>query len=483
MSKETKHWDEKRNQTLGMDVKLEKKPVKETVLNHYKQKNPRLDFLDLAYPKEKFKSLKYQVLHLIASLQANYNSFVFYKKSHDPNFFGVARVALPPMKYNSPFQCIEPFIQEAKQFLNGSLQDEAVEALLKLEEEVDLRYAKSEKGSMSEDALREKILLEILIQFEQTSGFSDAVVIGKDAGPKKDGLITPKQFNELVFAAKPFIDYGATTQHGPHSHRVQWYILAQFFNKKASVFFKDTTIEQIRGLIIQFKILPSKNVSDLTKEYIQTHFISILYRMFGIPEFNKSFEWEQFKKELQERYKVINPGRLVPKEMSPPHIWPQLFDNRGYDGSFTVPSGFGFLQNRSAFQRLPILGRPNIAGINASKSLKTILEITKPIEPVTQKRSAEYLDPAISRISLEAKAGVSQKRYASSSTGSSQSYSSLSGSSLSSSFSVSEDKSVINQTSLNNNRNVMFNTQSASTRSQDSAVENEDSEFAYTQSR
>ncbi len=66
--------------------------------------------------------------------------------------------------------------------------------------------------------------------------------------------------------------------------------------------------------------------------------------------------------------------------MRPLHIWPQPFDNRGYDGSFTVPSVFGFMPNKKAFPSLPLLGCPNICGSNASSSLKTILDVTKPID-------------------------------------------------------------------------------------------------------
>lgn len=337
-----------------------------------------------------------ELSHLIASLRANYYSFVKHKGSHDPSFFSVAKVDLPLMRADSPFKCMEPFIQAAKAFLDGQQEKEFVSELVEFEKEIDQRYMKIKRSSTDGETLtRIQIFLQVLDEFEVRTGFSAPVEIAKDAGPKKDGLISPKEFNQKTLAGHPFIDYGATTQHGPHSHRVQFYLLGQFFNKNAKLFSTDHSIEKIKALIIQFKILPSMDAAALTDKFIASHFISIFYRMFGVKEFTGAFDWKKFNVELATKNTQINPGREVPFDMNIPHIWVQLFDRRGYKGEGTVPSTFGILQLLGALKSVPRLGVPNITG---SQSLRDIVAVTKPIyhAPPIKLKSVDYLDLAAS---------------------------------------------------------------------------------------
>lgn len=359
------------------------------------QQKSNLDYLALAEHRTAFQTPQDELSHLITSLRSNYYSYVKYKKLHDPTFFSVANIDLPPMKDDSPFKCMEPFIRTAKAFLDGKMENQCVFELVELEKEIDRRYMQIKSTTKDGEILaRIMIFLDLLEEFEKRTGFSTPVEIAKDAGPNKDGLISPNEFNRLVLAGHPFVDYGATIQHGPHSHRVQFYLLDRLFHKKAAVLFNADNLAKIRAIILQFKMFPAVAAADLTDKFILSHFTSIFYKMFGIKEFTSAFNWEKFKADLKEENNRTNLGRAVPFDMNIPHIWVQLFDRRGYKGEGSVPSTFGILQLLGALKGMPRLGVPNTCG---SASLRDIISITKPIHSAAAKSKAhDYLDLAVS---------------------------------------------------------------------------------------
>jgi hypothetical protein len=330
---------------------------------------------------------RFQAAHLIRSLRANYNAYV--KNPRRPaDFCAITTLDLPSIKEDSQYKPLEPFIHTAKAFFDGDReggsQKNIIIELTALEERINESYEQRTRGlpffaQIDQEKMREEILLEILLEFEAEAGFSTPVLIERE-----EGLIPRERFEELVLGGHPFNDAGATEQHGPHSHRVQSYLLHQYLRKHPELL---PTTEQIQQALVnnedRITVRPGKT--------LESQITSIFYKLTAVRTFNSAFNWDDFKTRRQARNEALNPGKNVPQEMDGAHINVQFFDRRGYAGYFSVPSTFGHLQKLGLFKSLPTLGKPNF---EERRALKHIFDLTKPAEPSPRDGHLDYLDLA-----------------------------------------------------------------------------------------
>lgn len=337
--------------------------VKIMIENTSKIKPHRLDYLDLAKCRRRFIPKNMKLNLLISSLRNNYFSYAkmilsnVYKSENSVknqyNFFFIPRVALPPMKVNSPYCIWNKFLNSVVRFFDGKNRKDFIDELQNLENIIrgDSCYPSYLK------------LEDILSNFEQASGFNSVYTI-----TEADGILSSTEFKNIVASGHPINDYGASLQHGILSHRLQFYILGTYFLKNIDKFFtKDDLAVLLDQLTKQYP-----NMLDETGKYSINKIISAFYRLLGREDFNHCFDWDRFIQNRNVQDLKYN-HTIIPEKFNLPDIWVQLFDRYGYAGYFSVPSTLGLLQKLGCFRGLPTIGEPKLS---EQKELRTIYDIT-----------------------------------------------------------------------------------------------------------
>ncbi len=321
-------------------------------------------WLDLAACQRNDIPIEKQISLLIQSLKENYFAYGmmiarkqkerqlrirsdYYTKS---GFFAIPRIAIPEMKADSKYIIWRQFIRKTFEFFDGNNREAFVHQLLALENKLLALHNK-----LQDPASIEALLEKLLDRFEAAAGFLPAVTITFQDG--KNGILSTDEFNHILRSGHTMRDVGAGPQHGLLSHRLQFYILAQYFHKHVTEFFTEQDLK-ILGL-------PA------------TKIISAFYRLLGTNEFNDSFDWVEFRRKRRDLNQQCN-EQDVPDELNADNIWAQLFDRYGYAGYFSVPSSFGLLQKLGCFSSLPQLGAPRV---DTNRHIKTILDVTPKMRP------------------------------------------------------------------------------------------------------
>jgi hypothetical protein len=338
----------------------------------------RLDYLDLDSGQRNVVSNEMKISRLIHSLKDNYYAYgimvaskeneraIRDQKDFYAGFFALPRVPLPKMKANSDFLIWQSFVQKIFNFFDGDNRDNFISELQQLENTLCRLNKKSGRLHTPEELLE-----QILLEFEQESGFSSVIHIKPSDGV--GGILSPGEFKKLLAAGHPINDLGTTfqlEQHGKLSHRLQFYILGKYFVKNIYDFFSSKDFDDlISALTIKYP-----EMVDVKNKFPANKIISIFYKMLGSDEFNNSFNWKAFVEERNKLNLYFN-KQAVPSVLNMGNIWVQLFDRYGYAGYFSVPSTFGFLQKLGCFLSLPTIGEPKT---KTNKHLKAILDITLP---------------------------------------------------------------------------------------------------------
>lgn len=368
-------------------------PKKEQVM-HAGYRHSALN-LDLGEGQRPAFSKEKNIMHLVRSLRENYFSYGFMmaemanKKLEDkaqedkqnsatsPEFFALPRVPLPPMKPNSSYAVWNGFVDQVVSFLDEKNQEQYILELIKLEK-LFSSIRKNTPASISDETILENILSE----FEKNAGFSDVVDIKPTDGP--GGILTPEQFNNLLIQGNPINDLGTTfqlEQHGKYSHRLQFYLLGKRFIENPLLFFKQ---EELNTLIDQLTST-YPNEAKPGEKFPVNKIISVFYRMLGTEEFKNCFDWKTFIAERRKKDLYHN-NKPVPPHLNRGSMWVQLFDRYGWAGYGSVPSTFGFLQKLGCFPNLPKIGEPKT---KTNSHLKTILDVTRPLQPDSKNKPTE----------------------------------------------------------------------------------------------
>ena len=303
---------------------------------------------------------------IIKSLRDNYFAYGAAKSRReirdnkiDHHFHTVYRI-MPAMKEDSRYkQSWDTFVQAACAFFDCDTNKDIIAEILKLEKKFKTDSAKSPNKSP------EKILEEIVGEFEKEAGFADLTKI-----TQADGILSATAFLKIVAEGHPFNDYGpATPQHGVYSHRIQFYLLGNYIKNNLEKFFPTQDVAKLmRELAKQY---PEVRGND--GQFTVNQVVSVFYRLLGNWEFQNSFDWDKFTHDVQTRSKKDNPNKTFPMTLNNPYIWTQVVDRFSYAGYFSVPSNFGFVQALGCFSTLPKIGLPYTQG---DKNLKTILDVT-----------------------------------------------------------------------------------------------------------
>lgn len=331
-------------------------------------KSALVEALDLAKRNYHVCSEEQKVGLIIHSLKENYTSYglkVIAKNcelekvgcSNHSNFFIVPRVPLPAIKLDSNYIVWQQFVNKTIQFLDGENREEFISELCQLQ---NILSRSTDKAASTES------LVKIFSDFENKSGFSSVASILPNDGDK--GLLSPSEFKKLIASGHPIDDFGASLHHGRLSHRLQFYILGNYFLKNVNQFFTPQSLNAL--------------MDTLTAEYpemLDNHarfpihkIISVFYRLLGTDKFNECFDWKEFSKNRAKLNMQFN-TKIISDNFNMADIWVQMFDRYGYGGFFSVPSTVGLLQKLGCFSSLPAISVPNIS---AKKDLRIIMDVT-----------------------------------------------------------------------------------------------------------
>lgn len=344
------------------------RPAIEDLLNRSKLNLNALDLDD----RNKSATSKTPIVLLIKSLRDNYLSYgkmILDKHKggqHDPTFVAIPLIGIPMMKKDSKYKVWDKFIRKTRDFLDSDNQTRQafIQELSNLETKLAELSAQYPKKSI------DMLIEEVLSDFEKEANFNTLIDI-----PNTGKVLSPDEFNKILSDGHPFNDLGASIQHGKWSHRIQFYLLGQYLKSHVDEFFNtsDPSWKEQLGL--------------KANEEVSLGVLSQFYRLLGSKEFVAAFDWKTFRDKRDEFNKMSNPDKQVNVRFNPSALWPQLFDRMGYGGHFSVPSSFGFLQKLGCFKGLPTLGVPNVTGDKKDKHLKTVLDLTPPINrSISQKQ-------------------------------------------------------------------------------------------------
>ena len=273
-------------------------------------------------------------------MRSLYAQIVYNELNYEGNgnsFYHIKRVELPLVKEkhknNLEIQKWLPFINSAYEFLDTDYGIRVARQLCKLIDKINQTEALNKQNDIIRN--REDILLAILHDFETKAKFSEVVCLDTDTNDVSaidtvkygkivgSGILTGKEFMPILRAKHPINDFGGGLQHTPFSHRLQWYLLAQ------------ELMDYPEKYQINFKL------EDLSE----------FYSVLGDADFNKMFDFTVLKQHRLEN--------AIPLRLNVGNLWIQIFDRYGYDGYWSVPSTFGFMNNLGFFEGLPIKGAPN----------------------------------------------------------------------------------------------------------------------------
>lgn len=326
--------------------------------------------LDLAMPKSQYLTEEQKVGLLIHSLKENYTSYGLkvIAKHHAPgvvdsfinnSFFIVPRIPLPAMNIDSKYKVWQKFVNRVCLFFDGENRQEFISELYQLQRILALT---------NDEESTTQSLEKIFSDFEHISGFSSTVTIQPSDGYGNGGLLTPSQFKNILLSGHPINDLGASLHHGKLPHRLQFYILGQYFLKNVTKFF---TPQDLSNLIDTLTIDYPEMLED--NDLFPIHkIISIFYRLLGADDFNDCFDWAEFLAHRTKLNLEYN-KREISEHFNMADIWVQLFDRYGYAGFFSVPSSFGILQKLGCFSFLPAISVPNIS---EKRDLRIIMDVT-----------------------------------------------------------------------------------------------------------
>lgn len=337
---------------------------------------------------EKTKYCK-AAIKIIETLRLTYDQFVIEhsqkqaeidkRKSgiYGEGFFDVIRLPLPKFKENADayYKLWGTFLAVVHRFFDGQDLSSLIKQIHTLEQKINERV-----DCLSTDSdhtlSKESILLEILQEFEIECGFSEIVHIHKendllDKSNVHKGILKAEDFLAIIADGHPLNDFGAAPQHGPYSHRLQFYLLGNFFLKHRNLFFNEETFCLVKTELLK----QNPSWKDETDDTLTKKMVPVFYRLLGDKNFNDSLDWDAFEKIRYEENKKVGQEN-APKWLNSSYIWTQLFDRFGYRGFFSVPSTFGFLQKLGCFPDLPKIGKPNLKG---NVYLREIIEKTKEV--------------------------------------------------------------------------------------------------------
>lgn len=175
------------------------------------------------------------------------------------------------------------------------------------------------------------------------------------------GLLTTAQFNEFVKRGFSFQDMGASLQHGAHSHRLQWYLLAQEFYDFPEEFVPEAKTrfmgqDDINRVILEmYKGLGDEDLLaslDWTWTGIGNYLID---RPEGpsLPAIRRNKNGRDILGD--------SPGTKDFRRFDLPYLWFTLLDTFRYT-SATNTAFFGFSQELGCFRDLPRIGIPHQNG-------------------------------------------------------------------------------------------------------------------------
>jgi hypothetical protein len=333
---------------------------------------------------KKLSPLLQTSLRAIAALRRIYKNYVF-RNAQDPIeiekrkssqipaiFFDVVRVPIPSFKNDAPpfFKIWMSFMLETCNFFDGKNPFPLFNEIFNLEQKI--------QSITQDDAQKETVLLNILREYELTAGYSktlslihpeNAIVESEDLSTVYKGILSAEQFLGIISRGEVFNDFGAAPQHGAYSHRLQTYLLGNYFEKNISHFFSKEKLKDLKTN------LEAQDFSFKSDDAFIKQIPSIFYRLLGNSTFNDALDWDKFR-EQRKKLNEMKGQHNVPEELNKSFIWTQLLDRYGYGGFFSVPSSFGFIQYLGGFIGLPVIGKLNI---EKNQPLREILSIARAV--------------------------------------------------------------------------------------------------------